>query len=134
MPNLKVPKKARKINHCQEISAPEKRKCPRFSAALPIEYRRTDSAKSSFGHTINIGGGGFMVSLSEHIEVGEELRVKLFFTAGPGLDTIEASVKVVWAKSDSEKEGFYRYGLSFVDISQSEIKKGINFLNIFSDE
>ncbi len=126
-------KKPRKIYHCKEISGPEKRKCPRFSAALPIEYRRTGSQKNSFGHTMNIGGGGLMVSLSETIEVGEELRVKLFFSAGPGLDTIEANVKVVWAKPDPEKRGFYLHGLSFVDISQSEIKKGINFLNLFSD-
>ncbi len=43
----------------------------------------------------------------EQIEVGEKLRVKLFFSFGPGLNTIEAIVKVVWAKIDAERAGFY---------------------------
>ena len=124
---------ARGISRCHEASTFERRKCPRFSTALPIEYWRINNAKSGPGHTINIGEGGLMVSLPEQIEVDEKLRVKLFFSFGPDLNTIEAIVKVVWAKIDEEREGFCQHGLSFVDISRSDIKRAMSFLKLFSD-
>ena len=126
-------KEAREISRFYKASNFERRKCPRCSAVLPIEYWRINYSKSGLGQTINIGEGGLLVSLSEQIEVDEKLRVKLFFSFGPGLNTIEAIVKVVWAKIDAAKEGFYQHGLSFVDISRSDIKKAMSFLNLFSD-
>jgi c-di-GMP-binding flagellar brake protein YcgR len=121
---------------CSSKSATfERRKCPRFTAALPIEYWPIINYNSQGrpGHTINIGEGGLMVSLPEQLEVGEELKVKLYFSLDSGLDTIEAISKVVWAKMDVEKQGFYQLGLSFLDISRSDIKKAITFLRRFSD-
>lgn len=126
-------KEAREISRFYKASNFQRRKCPRCSTVLPIEYWRINYSKSGLGQTINIAEGGLLVSLPEQIEVDEKLRVKLFFSFGPGLNTIEAIVKVVWAKIDAEKEGFYRHELSFLNISRSDIKKAINFLNVFSD-
>jgi len=123
----------KEINRRIEAPVFEKRKCPRFSAALPIEYWRINSSKSGPGHTINIGEGGLMVSLSEQIEVGEKLRVKLFFSSGPALNSIEAIVRVVWSNIDAEKEGYYRHGLNFVDIALANIRRVKRFLNFFVD-
>jgi hypothetical protein len=125
-----------KKSHCQKIPAFEKRKYPhlRFPTTLPIEYWRINHPKSDFGQTINIGEGGLRVSLPEQIGVDEKLRVKLSFSFGSCLNTIETFLKVAWAKIDAEKGGFYQHGLIFEDTSRSDIKKAIGFLKLFSDK
>lgn len=123
----------REINRRFEAPVFEKRKCPRFSSALPIEYWRIDSSKSRLGHTINIGEGGLLVSLPDQIEVDEKLRVKIFFSSGPDLDSIEAVVRVVWSNIDAGKESYYRLGLNFVDISRAAIRRVRRFLSLFAD-
>jgi len=123
----------REINFHFEAPHFERRRCPRFTAALPVEYCRISNPKSGPGHSINIGEGGLMVSLPEQIEVGKRLRVKLFFSSGPDLDSIEAAVRVVWSNVDAVKEGYYRHGLNFFDISRADIKIVKRFLNLFAD-
>ena len=125
-------KEAGEISRFYKASNFQRRKWPRCSAVLPIEYWRINYSKSGLGHIINIGEGGLLVSLPEEIEVNEKLRVKFFFSFGPVLNTIEAIAKIVRTKIDAEKEGFYQHGLSFVDISRSDIKKAISFLTLLS--
>ncbi len=100
-------KEASEINRCDKSPNPERRKCPRCSAVLPIEFWRINHLKSGLGRTINVGKDGLLVSLPTQIDIDEKLRVKLFFSSfGPRLNTIEAIARVVWAKIDAGKEGF----------------------------
>jgi hypothetical protein len=39
----------------------------------------------------------------------------------------QLSQKRPWAEIDAGRAGFYQHGLSFVDISRSDIKKAIRF-------
>jgi hypothetical protein len=40
------------------------------------------SSKTRPGHTVNVSEDGLMVSLSEQIDIGENLFVKLYFSWG----------------------------------------------------
>jgi len=111
----------------------EKRSHPRFVTALPIEYGRIDSPENRSGHTSNISESGAMISLPEQIEVGTNLRVKIFFSLGRELNTIEATGTVVWTNIDLERKGYYRIGLKYEDISPENVQRLRSLLNRFGD-
>jgi c-di-GMP-binding flagellar brake protein YcgR len=106
----------------------EKRKHPRFSVDLPVEYRRTDLSADQ-GRAMNASEGGLLLYLPEQIEVGNHLRLKLFFTMGSELNSIETLVEVVWVDIHLGKDwGDYRTGVRFVEISTEDMGKLKNFL------
>ena len=70
----------------------EKRKHPRFNIDLPVEYYEIDSATHRDGQAINASEGGLLLYLPEQMEIGQYLRLKLFFTSGSELNTIEMLV------------------------------------------
>ncbi len=109
----------------------ERRKDPRFSVALPIEYWPMDKSRSRHGRTIDVSEGGSLLHLSEMMEIGQDLRLKLFMTSGPDIASIEAlaQVEVVWQDIYLGKEGDYRVGVKFVEISPQNVDQLKKFLN-----
>jgi len=107
----------------------EKRKHPRFSIDLPVEYWLINNPKSRPSHTLNVSEGGLLVHFSEPPEIGQDLRLKLFIDSGPDLNSVEAIVQVVWKEIPLGKDGDYRAGVKFVDISAEDMDKLKNFLN-----
>ncbi len=107
----------------------ERRKRPRLSVALPVEYWQSDNPTSHHGRTADIGEWWLVLYISEEIEIGQNLRVKLFLDSGPELKTIEAQARIVWKDFRSGKEGYYRIGVRFVDISVEDMEKLRSFLN-----
>jgi c-di-GMP-binding flagellar brake protein YcgR len=103
----------------------ERRRYPRFSVALPVEYWQIDKSKSRPGQTINISAGGSLLRLSEPLEIGQVVGLTLFITSGPDFDTIEgvAQVEVVWQDTPVGKDGTFRVGVKFVDISPEDMDK-----------
>jgi c-di-GMP-binding flagellar brake protein YcgR len=110
----------------------EKRKYPRFSIDLPVEYSRTDLF-IKHGRAINASEGGLLLYLPEQVEIGQYLRLKLFFTSGSELNAIETVVEVVWMDiHPGEDWGDYRTGVRFVEISTEGMEKLKNFLRSLS--
>lgn len=109
----------------------EKRRHPRYSVDLPVEYWQIDKSKSRPGQVIDISEGGLLLQLSEPLEIGQVVGLALFITPGPNLDAIEASaqVVVVWRDAYAGKDGPYRAGVKFVDISPADMDKWKNLLN-----
>ena len=107
----------------------ERRKRPRFSIDLAVEYWQINNCKSRPSHTDNISEGGLLLHLSEPIEVDQNLRLNLFIHSGPDLDSIEAVVQLVWKDIQVGKDGVYRAVVKFVDISAEDMDKLKNFLN-----
>jgi len=106
----------------------EKRKHPRFNIDLPIEYARTDLF-IKHGRAINASEGGLLLYLPEQMEIGQHLRLKVFFSSGSELNKIETLVEVVWMDIYLGKEwGDYRVGVRFVDISPEDFSNLKNFL------
>ena len=110
----------------------EKRKHPRFSVDLPVEYSRTDLVAEQ-GRAIDASEGGLLLYLPEQMGMGNRLRLKLFFTMGSELNAIETVVEVVWVDMHLEKDrGDYRTGVRFVEISTEDVGKLKNFLSSLS--
>lgn len=111
----------------------ERRKYPRFSVDLPIEYSRIDSPMSHAGRGLNISEGGLLIYFPEKMDLSQYLRLKLFLPLGSELNTIEVLTEVAWMDIHSgESWGDYRCGVNFIDISPEDVTKLKNFLRSLS--
>jgi len=110
----------------------EKRKHPRFSVDLPVEYSRTELT-ANHGRAMNASEGGLLLYLPEQMEIGSHLKLKLFFTMGSELNAVETLVEVVWVDIHLGKDwGDYRTGVRFVEISAEGLGKLKSFLESLS--
>ena len=111
----------------------ERRKYPRFNIDLPIEYYRTDSPINNAGRAHNISEGGLLVYFPERIEIGQHLKLKLFFTVGSNLQSVVMLGEVVWVDIHlGEAWGDYKSGVKFIDASQEDMAKLKDFLKSLS--
>jgi c-di-GMP-binding flagellar brake protein YcgR len=114
----------------------ERRKYPRFSNALRIEYWQTDNLQVRLGHTTNISEDGLMASLPGRFEVGEKLGIKIFFVSSRDLisvDAIQVTASVVWANPDTENVGHHRIGMKLEEITPEGREALSHFLNHFGE-
>jgi hypothetical protein len=117
-------------NRCVDVIDFDNRRYPRFDIHLPIEYYRI---KSSMTHTGNISEGGLLIYFPEEMDVSQYLRLKLFFSFGSELDTIRVLTEAIWMGNHlSKDQGYYPYGVKFVDISSEDGTKLRNFLTRLS--
>jgi hypothetical protein len=108
------------------------RRHPRFLLNLPIEYSQGESDVTHAGYTFNTSKEGLMANFPEQLDIGQRLRLTLFLSLGPDINTIEIFSQVVW-RDNLEKDGGYRSGVRFVDISAENKNKLENFLNKLSN-
>ncbi|MCX8116507.1 MAG: PilZ domain-containing protein [Desulfobacterota bacterium] len=107
----------------------ERRKYPRFSIDLPIEYQTLNSSSTRTGRALNASEGGLLVYLPEKMKIGQQLALKLFFHYGAHMNVVEIIGEVVWIDLHLEKDwGDYRTGLKFVDISPDHLQRLKDFL------
>jgi len=110
----------------------ERRTYRRFPMRLPIEYYRANSPVNRTGHALDASEGGLQILFPEQVEVGQNLKVKLFFSSETGLNTIEMVVEVVWITSQlPEGEKHYRTGVKFSNISSEDMMKLKEFSSVF---
>jgi c-di-GMP-binding flagellar brake protein YcgR len=106
------------------VLAIEKRKYPRFSVELPLNYSRADAKETFGGMVANASEGGLLVYLPERIEMGALLKIEILYVKGLELDTIKAVAKVVWCDMAArESWGEHRYGLQFKYIDQKDFSQ-----------
>ena len=110
----------------------ENRLHPRFNVDLPIEYYRIDSSLNHTGRGLNISEGGLLIYFPEEMDVSQYLRLKLFLSLGSELNTIEVLAEVVWMEMHPGKQGDYRCGVNFIDISREDRTKLRNFIRSLS--
>ena len=112
----------------------ERRRHPRFTVDLPIEYYKIDSPIHQTGRLTNASEGGLLVYLPEQMEIGQHLKMKLFFSFGSDLNIIEILAEVVWEDIHLGKDWRdYRYGVRFIDTSLDDLNKLKNFLRSLSE-
>ena len=101
----------------------ERRKQPRFSMELPLDY--CIERKDRFGGvTANASRGGLLVYLPEAIVVGTLLKIEILFAKELELNSIKAIAKVVWSDlPPKEIWGEYRYGLEFQSFQKGDFLK-----------
>ena len=111
----------------------EKRRYPRFSVDLPTEYTRRDLVAKR-GRVINASEGGLLVYFPEQMEIGQALRLKLFFPSGSELDMMEIVSQVIWVDVYTRKDwGDYRCGVNFIEVSPEDMTKLKNLLGGLSE-
>ena len=114
-----------------EVVKYEERKHSRFLFSLPIEYYPANSNFRKMGYTVNTSEEGAMISLSEKLDVGQLLKLKIFFSSGPGINTVEMLSQVIWIDKLEEEQN-YRCGIKFVDIPPEDMNKLRSFLKSLS--
>ena len=87
-----------------------RRKYPRFLLTLPLEYFHPDSNFSHPRHAEDATKAGLKVYLTEQFQVGQTLRMKLFFARGSELQTVESTTRPVWAGFPPEEQA-NQYGM-----------------------
>ncbi len=111
------------------VLAIEKRKYPRFSVELPLDYSRVDGKETLGGMVANASEGGLLAYLPERIDIGALIKVEIFYVRGLELDTIKAVAKVVWCDlAARESWGEHRYGLQFQSIDEKDFNRLIALL------
>jgi len=106
----------------------ERRKYPRFKINLPLDYYRVDTLASQTGRAANASEGGLEIYFPEEMQIGERLKLKLFFSSSETeLNAIEVLAEVVWIDILSG-DGEFRSGVKFVDISPEDLLRLKEFL------
>jgi c-di-GMP-binding flagellar brake protein YcgR len=106
----------------------ERRKYPRFKINLPLDYYRVDTPAGHTGRAENASEGGLEIYFPEEMQIGERLKLKLFFSSSETeLHAIEALAEVVWIDILSG-DGEFRTGVKFVDISPEDLVRLKDFL------
>ena len=101
-----------------EVRGFEHRRYRRFEIHLPIECLRFNS---SITHIGNISEGGLLVYLPGEANVGQYLRLKLFFSLGSQLHAVRMEARVIWRDNLSSKERKHcPHGVRFVNISPED--------------
>ena len=112
----------------------ERRKHPRFNINLPIEYSPVPSSVSHPARALNVSEGGLLVYLSEKVEMGQLLQLRLFLPSGSELNSVELIAEVVWRDIHLGKDwGDHRCGIRFIDISPAGLTKLKKFLKNLSE-
>ncbi len=107
----------------------EKRKHPRFSVDLPVEYYKLGSLVKHDGKAVNASQGGLLLYFSELLPIGLYLRLKLFLPSGHKRSAIETIAEVTWADTHcGEGGGDCRTGVRFFDTSPEDMSKLKKFL------
>ena len=111
------------------LAVSEKRKHRRFDVDLPIKYGRTNLL-FKYARAVNASQGGLLLRLPEEMGIGQRLALKLFFPLQSELNTLKASVQVVWIEIHMRKDWAWDYqtGVRFVDISSEDMAVLKNFL------
>ncbi len=121
-------KRGTKKQPCNRAANFEKRKHPRFSVDLPLEYYKLGSLVKHDGKAKNASQGGLLVYSSELLQVVQYLRLKLFFSSGSTSAAIEMVAEVAWTDIHLDEDGNYRAGGRFFDPSPEDMSKLNNFL------
>jgi hypothetical protein len=125
-----VARRERETKHHFGVAKFEERAHPRFLLSLPVEYYPASIDTRGTGHTANASQGGLIVYLRRRFKVGDLLKLKLFFSSGPALNTVESVSQVIW--TEKLKDAEYRCGMKFVDISTEDMDKLNSFLGKLS--
>ena len=116
------------------IARLERRRHRRFTVNLPIEYYRVDSPINQTGQAFNASEGGLQILFPEKIEVGQSLKLRLFFSSDSELTIIEMVVEVVWVNTPlGEDEKKFRSGVRIVDVSPQDMIKLKKLLESLSE-
>ena len=106
------------------IVAIERRRQPRLSLELPLDYSRVNIRQSYGGIVANASEMGILIYLPEKMAIGTTLSIEIFYARGLTLDTIKAIGTIVWYDLAARRSwGEHRYGFRFQSIDKKNLAK-----------
>jgi len=106
------------------IPREERRKYPRVSLDLPLEYRVMDAPNAHGGLVVNASEMGLLINSVKDILIGSKVNIAVLFPKGFELTNFEVLAEIIWKDYHWEEnwEG-YRYGLKFIEILEEDRRK-----------
>jgi c-di-GMP-binding flagellar brake protein YcgR len=101
---------------------PDGRKHPRALLHLPVEYYATNPQTPRLGHTSDLSPDGVLLNIPEKLDVGQSIELAIFVYVGKTVETIKVNSQVVWV-AGREKDGSFRSGVKFTDLSANDRNK-----------
>lgn len=96
---------------------------------LPVEYYRVESPINQAGQTLEASEVGLQILFPEQMEIGQKLHLKLFFSSGSELNTIQILAEVIWINAQlAEGEKHFQSKVRFINIAPESTTKLKTFL------
>jgi c-di-GMP-binding flagellar brake protein YcgR len=108
----------------------ERRRYPRMSLDLPLEYRVMNAPYAHGGLVVNASEVGLLINSIKNIPIGSKLNIAVLFPKGFELTNFEVLAEIIWKDLywEEDWEG-YRYGLKFIKILEDDRRKLTQILN-----
>jgi hypothetical protein len=89
----------------------ERRRYPRFSIDLPLEYQVRSNPKAHGGLVLNASEAGLLLHSIGDMPVGAKLETTVLFPKGYELANFKVTGEIIWKNPDrSNGREAYRYG------------------------
>jgi len=105
----------------KDLGKPDGRQHPRALLYLPVEYGGSSPKTLRLGHTTDLSSSGVMLTLRERLRIGQRINLSIFVSLGKDVEAIKVNSQVVWVGTD--KDGSFRSGVKFIDLSVNDRKK-----------
>jgi len=106
----------------KDLGKSDGRQHPRALLYLPVEYQGNSPRTLRLGHTSDLSRAGVMLNLPERLSIGQRINLSIFVSLGKAVEAIKVSSQVVWVH-DAGKDGSFRSGVKFIDLSASDREK-----------
>ena len=106
----------------RDLDQPEDRQYTRVLLHLPVEYYINNPKIPRLGHTTNLSPGGVMLNIPEKLDIGQSISLAIFVSWGKSVEAIKVSSQVIWV-AGQEKDGGFRSGVKFIDLSANDRNK-----------
>ncbi len=107
----------------------ERRKYPRISIDLPLEYRESRNSAPEGGLVSNVSKTGMLLHSIKDIPIGFQFKTVVFFSNEFKFDGFRGVAKVIWKDHHFEPDWRgYKYGLQFVQMFEEDRRKLLNLL------
>jgi hypothetical protein len=102
----------------------ERRRYPRMSLDLPLEYRVMNAPYAHGGLVVNASEVGLLINSIKNIPIGSKLNIAVLFPKGFELTNFEVLAEIIWKDLywEEDWEG-YRYGLKYIKIFEEDCRK-----------
>jgi hypothetical protein len=102
----------------------ERRRHPRYSIDLPLNFKLTENPVIYPGLSIDASEAGLQIQTLKDMPIGIKLYIEVLFAKGFELANLQGMVQVIWKDEHLQKDWTgYKYGLKFVQISsQNHLK------------
>lgn len=105
----------------EKVPHAERRRCPRISMDLPIEFQMMNVQRPYGGLAVNASEVGLLINSVKNIPIGAKLNIAVLYPKEFELDHFEVLAEIIWKDFywDEDWEG-YQYGLKFVKMIEEE--------------